>query len=74
MLRIRRLVRILEITYVATVGSNGQFSVSVNPGVHEVTGVGPQYLGGRQSCVVPGQTVRVRWGDHVNVSVECQMG
>lgn len=61
------------ITYVATVGPNGQFSVSVNPGVYEVTGVSPQYVGGRQSCAIAGQTVRVRSGDRVNVSVECQI-
>ena len=58
------------ITYVAPVGHDGTFSISVDPGLYQVVGVSPRTSVG-DMCLIPGQTVRIGAGDHVNVRVEC---
>jgi hypothetical protein len=52
--------------------ADGTFSEIVDPGLYEVSGTSPVYWGDRRSCAIPGQTVRVRAGDAVSVSVECR--
>jgi hypothetical protein len=55
-----------------TTAADGSFSEIVDPGLYEVSGTSPVYWGGRRSCTIPGQTVRVRAGDAVSVNVECR--
>jgi hypothetical protein len=52
--------------------ADGSFSEIVDPGLYEVSGTSPVYWGGRRSCKIPGQTVRIRAGDAVSVNVECR--
>jgi len=59
-------------TSVALVGHNGTFSISVDPGLYQVVGTTPRTSVG-DMCVIPGQTLRVRAGDHLNVTVACRI-
>lgn len=50
---------------------DGTFSVTVRPGLYQVSGSSPAYHGGRKGCL--GRTVRVTAGRQINVTVECQI-
>jgi hypothetical protein len=64
--------------YAAPTSPDGTFSVVVDPGLYEVTGMAtattPLDGGGRRTCTMPRRPVRVNEGDHVTVNVRCDTG
>ncbi len=60
--------------YAAPTNPDGTFSVVVEPGLYEVTGTTPLDGGGRRTCTMPRQPVRVGEGDHVTVNARCVTG
>jgi hypothetical protein len=62
--------------YAAPTNPDGTFSVAVDPGLYEVTGMAistrPLDGGGRRTCTMPRRPVLVGEGDHVTANVRCE--
>jgi hypothetical protein len=59
--------------FTASVGSDGEYSITVPPGQYTVEGRSPQYNGGRTPCLAAKMPVIVRDGGHVVANVLCQV-
>jgi len=59
--------------FTASVGSDGEYSITVPPGQYTVAGRSPQYNGGRTPCLAAKMPVIVRDGDDVVANVLCQL-
>lgn len=58
--------------FTASVGSDGEYSITVPPGKYTVEGRSPQYNGGRTPCLAAKMPVIVRNGGDVVANVLCQ--
>ncbi len=59
--------------FTGSVGSDGEYSITVPPGHYTVEGRSPQYNGGRTPCLAAKMPVIVRDGGDVVANVLCQM-
>jgi len=59
--------------FTASVGSDGEYSITVPPGKYTVAGRSPQYNGGRTPCLAAKMPVIVRDGGDVVANVLCQL-
>jgi hypothetical protein len=59
--------------FTASVGSDGEYSITVPPGRYTVAGRSPQYNSGRTPCLAAKMPVIVRDGGDVVANVLCQL-